>query len=134
MRDFYEQAFLLRNSTIKQRCWEAIKGLSRDGNLLEVIVRPYRQHRSIGQNRRYWLLVNVIADDTGNDPQYLHEMLKLRFLGAVEVVVAGQSFTVPKSTTTLNIQTFGEYMTRVEAWAATELGCAIPAGAWYGYR
>lgn len=128
-----EQSFLLPNPTIAQHCWATIRAFQGDGSLYEVIVRPYERNRTLQQNRRYWLLVKVIASHTGNDPQYLHEYLKCRFLGMVAVWVNKQMFEVPRSTTTLGVKPFAEYMLQVEAWAATELGIGIPAPGWYGY-
>lgn len=117
---------------IWERFKARIRAYSDKGGLFEVVLRPFQSTRTIAQNARYWAMLAEIADFSGHDVEALHEWCKCRWLGYVEVDIKGKSYAVPRSTTSLGVQEFAEYMTRVEVWAATDLRMALPAPEWYG--
>jgi len=88
----------------------------------EVVFRPYKHKRSIEQNARYWAILNDIADQLKPDgreysPEVWHEYFKSKFIGKDTVEVNGDVVLVPKSSTKLNVEDFGIFMTKVEVWA-----------------
>ena len=79
--------------------------------------------RSSEANRRYWSLVNALADKpvqgVNYSPDSWHLYLKQRFLGSRDVTLpSGKTITIPQTTTSLDVAEFNDYMGRVEAWAA----------------
>jgi hypothetical protein len=52
-------------------------------------------------------------------PEAWHEVAKRKFLGVIELP---DGSIVGKSSTSLTTSEFSEFCTKVEAWAATELG------------
>ena len=90
----------------------------------ELVLRPHRKARSAKQNKRYWALLGEIAATAVKGQRYAsetwHEYFKARFIGREEVKLPnGEIFNRPMSTTTLDVVQFGEYMTQIEAWAAS---------------
>ena len=84
--------------------------------------RPHK--RSSDQNRRYWLLLHMIAErvtplqQTYSADQW-HEYFKSRFLGCEEVKLPnGKVLQIPRSSADLTTPEFNDYMTQVEAWAS----------------
>lgn len=82
--------------------------------------------RTSPQNRRYWGrgVLSQIAEQAqvGGQrfsPEAWHELAKRKFLGVIELP---DGSIVGKSSTSLTTSEFSEFCTKVEAWAATELG------------
>ena len=82
--------------------------------------------RTSPQNRRYWGrgVLSQIAEQAQVDgqrfsPEAWHELAKRKFLGVIELP---DGSIVGKSSTSLTTSEFSEFCTKVEAWAATELG------------
>lgn len=75
---------------------------------IELTVRRYRKKRSDKQNRYYWLCLNVIAQDIGENPEDLHTTFKSMFL-----TDRSKEFPVVRSTTTLNSKEFTDYMDKI---------------------
>jgi hypothetical protein len=92
-----------------------------------------RNKRSLQQNAYYWgVVVSMVHEgmrDMGNDVsiQETHEFLKSRF-NTKEVVntTVGEVMAFPVSTTELNKEEFGQYIERVQQFAAEYLNIAIP--------
>lgn len=97
-----------------------LKGLT-----VEVTVERRRKIRSNEQNAYYHgVVLKLIADECGYrgeaELEGLHEELKRMFLpksGRLNIV---------KSTASLSTVEFSEYIEKVRAWAAEELGIYIP--------
>lgn len=116
----------------RQQAWVAIKGqlfpflkdvLQGSGRWVLTVTR---RKRTKAQNKRYWgqgVLAQVAAQAVVNGKQYdaetWHEMFKRLFIGVVELP---NGEVVGKSSTDLTTAEFSEFCTRVEAYAATELG------------
>ena len=89
----------------------------------EIVFRKVQHKRSVEQNKRYWAILNEIAETNVRGETYSaetwHRYFKVRFIGMEETKLPnGKVVQEPISTTTLDKGEFGEYMTRIEAWAA----------------
>lgn len=103
---------------------EHIKKLELGGQH-EIIVRKFVKKRSDDQNRLYFKLLELISKETGHDKDSLHEYFKKRYgIWDVEKIF-GEEIPVPLSTTKYGTKKFSEYMTQVEAEAAS-LGIVLP--------
>lgn len=88
---------------------------------LEIVVRPMKDKRSVAQNRRYHALIRELSaiawlDGRQYSKEAWHEWAKQEFIGW-EDLPNGQRRGI--STTTLSIEDFGNYMTQIEQWAAS---------------
>lgn len=116
----------------RQQAWVAIQGqlfpflkqvLQGSGRWVLTVTR---RKRTKAQNKRYWgqgVLSQVAAQAVVNGKQYdaetWHEMFKRLFIGVVELP---NGEVVGKSSADLTTAEFSEFCTRVEAYAATQLG------------
>ena len=116
----------------RQQAWVAIKGqlfpflqaaLQGSGRWVLTVTR---RKRTKAQNRRYWgggVLAQVAAQAVVNGKQYdaevWHELLKRKFIGVIELP---DGSVQGKSSTDLTTAEFSDFCTRVEAYAASELG------------
>jgi len=79
--------------------------------------------RSSEQNRRYWLLLNVISEKLKPQGAQFssdnwHTYFRQRFLGSTDLLLPnGKTVTIPQTTTSLDVGDFNDYMTKVEVWA-----------------
>ena len=79
--------------------------------------------RSNEQNRRYWELLNQLAEqlktaDGKFSAEVWHWYFRQRFLGCEDVTLPNRKkMVIPRSTTDLDIPEFTEYMDRVEHFA-----------------
>ena len=92
----------------------------KDGDLLTVTVTNKKPKRTTAQNNYYWLYVHMISDETGNDPEDLHNLFKGKFLGGEIVNVMGHKVRRSKSTTSLTVPEFGEYIDNIAAFTGIE--------------
>lgn len=91
---------------------------------LVVEVHEYKERRTVSQNKRYWAILGEIAEAArvvGKQfsAEAWHEHFKRKYIGQEDTPDGG---TVGISTTTLNVQDFGDYMTKIEQYAVSELG------------
>lgn len=99
-------------------------------------VERWKRERSDLQNRALWgLAYKVLSDETGNEPEDLHEFFCKRFFGVEEYEVLGDVKTRPRRTTTTNedgkrdvlpTDRFAEFFSFIQAFAARELSIMIP--------
>lgn len=82
--------------------------------------------RTKPQNRRYWgrgVLAQIAEQATVNgrlfSAEVWHELAKRKFIGVDELP---NGDVIGKSSTSLTTAEFCDFCTRVEAWAATDLG------------
>jgi hypothetical protein len=78
--------------------------------------------RTLSQNALYWLYLEVIERETGNNANDMHEYFRRTLLPPKFIKVMGKEIKIPKSTTELKKTEFGDYMDRISA----ETGVAIP--------
>ena len=99
------------------------------GKPLRIIVTQDEKKRNAEQNKRYWgFVLKAITEQAwieGRqfDKDVWHEYLARRFGVCDELVMPdGEIVTHRKSTTQMTVGEFAQYMTEIEAYAATELG------------
>lgn len=95
-------------------------------------LEPVESTRTMQQNKLYWLFIGVICQETGNDPDDMHEFFKQKLLIPEIVKVKGRNGEYEikkyKSTTQMKKLEFGEYMDKISALT----GVPIPdTEAWY---
>jgi len=88
----------------------------------ELVLRPIKSKRSMEQNKRYWKLLAELQEVAYLDGRQYgkdawHEYLRREFIGCIDLPGGG---VIGMSTTTLSIDEFTDYMTRIEAWAAQQ--------------
>jgi hypothetical protein len=107
-----------------QKRERAVQWLSRIpvDEVMELTLRAYKPTRSERQNKRYWLLIQKIAEHTGHDAADIHELMKFKHLGTEEKELGGEKITTVKSSAKLRVNEFKDYSDRVEAWAVSTLG------------
>ena len=82
-----------------------------------------RMTRSNPQNARYWALIHAMshkikAHGHTYSPEVWHTWAKSRFLGCDDVTLPSKRvISIPRSTTSLDVAEFAEYMTQVEVFA-----------------
>lgn len=104
--------------------WEQCRRINWSGPW-RLTFEPHKETRSLAQNRRYWVLVNEWAqqapqhmDGEWHAPEVWHEFFRQRFLGIEGVPIDGDMVPIIRSTRTLKVDEFAEYMEQVEAWMA----------------
>lgn len=90
--------------------------------VVEVLVYPWRRKRSLKQNSLYWAFINLIAEETGEDEDSLHELFKKKFCPKEVSTVLGEEVEYYQSTTKLSKQEFTQYLDRISAFS----GIPIP--------
>lgn len=100
--------------------WNLANTLMESGDGYELVLRKLKSKRSIEQNKRYWALLREVAAVAWVDGrQYAdtvwHEHFKREFIGCEDLPGGGK---LGISTTKLSIQEMGDYMTKIEQWAA----------------
>ena len=88
-------------------------------------VKRNRPIRSISQNKFYFAILKVIATETGNDIDRLHEIAKKKFNGEMVILPKSGAEMVGKSTGDLDSKEFTAYINRVKLWARDEFGVLI---------
>lgn len=84
------------------------------GTAVSVYITDKKPKRTENQNRYYWLYVGMIAAETGNDQDELHELFKGKFLTEKIVYVLGEPVRMKKSTTELSVTDFSEFISKIE--------------------
>ena len=85
------------------------------GQVVQVEIHEIKPTRSMSQNNYYWgVYLPLIADETGDDVESLHELFKKTFL--IERIGRARNSPVPiyKSTSQLSRGEFGEYIMKIE--------------------
>ncbi len=88
-------------------------------------VREAKDIRTNAQNRLWWKWIELIADETGNEKQEIHSILKYKFL-LKEEMIDGELYQGLKSTTTLTKEEFGKLTQEVFYWANDTLNINLP--------
>src|ERR1039458_4804938 len=90
-----------------------------NGKRVQVTVEKIKHSRTLRQNKYYWsVVVKLIAQHTGHDPEQIHEALKTMFSPKWHL---GDK-TIPTSTTRLDTLEFVDYTERCRVWANEFLG------------
>ena len=111
-RGYMKGGRLALNSEMQYK--RALEGFN-DGDKLVLTITPEKQHRSLSQNAYYFLYLNVISEETGDDVNSLHEWAKRKFLPPQFITVNKEEIKIPASTTKLSKPDFSEYIERISA-------------------
>ncbi len=84
-----------------------------------------RGKRTTQQNRYYRLVLGLIADDTGDDAEYLHEHFKRAFIEPKTITVLGESMTI-WTTTEEDYDDFWKYVEKIRGFARETLNIVTP--------
>ncbi len=95
----------------------------------KVVMSVPKVLRSGAQNNYLWFYYGVISQETGSDPDDIHEWAKRKFLPARFITVNGEELRIPGTTTGLTKLEFGEFLEKL--CAATEIPLPDPALAGY---
>jgi len=96
-------------------------------NLVDVTIETHRKTRSNLQNRYYWFIIQMIADELGYHRDTVHNYMKTMFLGFEEYDMPdGKKFVETRSTRDETTVSFEEYLIRIRRWASDFLSMYIP--------
>lgn len=131
------KTIILRGPSNAQQLWAFLKAnweaMADAGKPLAVSITEAKSKRSTDQNRRYWALVTEVAEQAWIDGKQFskdawHELLARKFGVCKEITLPdGGIVLVRESTGDMDVQTFSAYMTRIEVYAAQELGLELSA-------
>jgi hypothetical protein len=102
------------------------------GLTISLLVKKYSKKRSLAQNSYYWaVLVPMIKDASGYETKdATHAALKAQFLKEKRFLVNDDGLVieidVPRSTTTLTVAEFVEFVNSVEMLAVDFFGLRLP--------
>lgn len=97
------------------------------GQSIEIIIHKKKKHRSVAQNRYYWLVCTMISEHTGFSKEETHAILKSKFLKVEKVNEdTGAIYEYIKSTTELSTVEYEEYLESVRQFAAEEFDMNVP--------
>lgn len=85
------------------------------------------RNRSVAQNRLMWLWFACIEQETGQEAMDVHDYYTLKYLSREIVDLrTGLLVRVGGHTSTLTSEAFTDFLNKVQADAATELGITLP--------
>ena len=144
-----KQTIIIRDEQCKARAMAIIENLPFDP-IMEVIIKPHKQDRSLMQNAFYWKILTIMGDDLGQTKDEIHHNMKHKFLvkifmrdddGYAEMVSAlravksespglaaslGREIVNLTSTTQANVKQMREYLDDIQHFASS-LGIKLPA-------
>jgi len=123
--------YVLRNDKVTETCVAKVLSIkASQEEPYEVVIQKHKSKRSTEQNNRYWMLLREFSKETGHTPEELHNIMSAEILGyeSFDSKISDKTFTSPKSTTSLSVEEFGEYMQQVEQFMA-EYGIIVPEAA-----
>ena len=108
----------------------ALAELRGNVKLREVIITVQRATRSLLQNALYWKWNQIISEETGMDPNDVHEFNKSEcnhdhFSWCDKTTGELRDRVIPKSTANLSKDAFSEFLERVQRFWATQ-GYSLP--------
>lgn len=83
-------------------------------------VKEAKSQRTLNQNSYYWLYLGIIAEETGYSKDELHDLFKGKFLTKEIKEVLGEKVRIEKSTSTLSIGKFVEYIIDIEQFTGIQ--------------
>lgn len=103
------------------------------GKPVEFWIKERQETRSVRANAYLWGVVyKAISDDTGQEPEAIHEAMKQRFLTQTDVVLINaktgemEEHRVVGSSSKLKVHDFYQFVENVRLFAAEWLGLRIP--------
>ncbi len=90
-----------------------------------ITVEPFKKKRTNSQNSLYWKWVSIVANETGNSQDDVHEILKAKFCPP-RVVRFNDEERQIRTTTKMTTADMTQYMDAVYAFATSDLGILLP--------
>ena len=117
MKPFFK--WVLRDEKIRDRCVAVLNHMPVGEPLHEVIVRPYKEQRSLQQNATMWRLVDLFSRYSGGTRTQVKDDLLAEFFGSeTRATITGQQLTMPrKSSSELSVEEMSEFLTWLESFA-----------------
>ena len=84
-------------------------------------IKKWTDERTVKQNSFYWLYLNLVEKETGEDANTMHEYFKRIFLEPKILRFQGNDFKVPASTVKLNKIEFSNYLKKIEEITGIEI-------------
>lgn len=110
------------NDALKSQALEAVKDEKTCPLCGHVRIKP----RSNNQNAYYWkCIVEPIANEIGENSNEVHGMLKEKFLSPQFIMIDGEDFPLPKSTTKLDTIGQENYHRDIRIWAQSFLNMTL---------
>lgn len=82
--------------------------------------------RTVSQNKYYWgVLIDGVAQETGQDPESIHDHLKDKFL-RIPMEINGKRYYKVKSTSSLSTNEFIDYVENCRQYVQQEFGLFVP--------
>tara|TARA_R100000152_G_C6777993_1_gene208288 strand:+ start:2205 stop:2600 length:396 start_codon:yes stop_codon:yes gene_type:complete len=97
-----------------------------DGQEVEIRIRVRSNNRSNEQNSLYWKWVDILSNDLGYTKTEMHELIKYKFLKREYKNKDGETNVVIKSTSTLTIKEFNDFMNDILYWSNNTLEISLP--------
>ena len=91
----------------------------------KVRIEKYYENRSISQNAVLWMWFNCIEDSTGTDKQDVHDYYCSKFLKRMSTI-NGNEVMIICGTSKLNTAQMADFMNKIKADSAVELGITLP--------
>jgi hypothetical protein len=90
-----------------------------------IAVKPYTKARTNDQLALYWKWLAIVANETGNDSDDLHEVFKKKFL-APKSITLGDEQHLRWTTVGLSTAEMSQYIDAVSGFIVAELGIFLP--------
>jgi hypothetical protein len=97
-----------------------------EGEEVEIRIRIRSNNRSNEQNSLYWKWIEILSNDLGYTKTELHELIKYKFLKRESKNKDGETTVVIKSTSTLTIKEFNDFMNDILYWSNNTLEISLP--------
>lgn len=109
----------------KLKLYESLKKLK--PVVHQIHIKVDRETRSGQQNRYYWgVVIKMLSEYTGFDPNEMHEDLARRFLSYFKVIPTGEERTLTRKTSELDTKEFEDYLEQCRRLAAEHFDIIIP--------
>lgn len=127
-----KHTYLLRDERIRNNCITEIMAAPLLPKKPQMVwLSSYKSARSIQQNALYWKWISIIADHIGVTKDFMHKESAIRLLGPESYTVDGVEYTGAKSTSSLSVNEFTEYLNEVYL-AGVTLGLNLPKPSYFG--
>ena len=111
------------NLSVESRYYKYL--LSLEG-AVEVIIRKPKKNRSKFQNNYYFgVVIDLISEETGHEPEEIHGFLKGMFL-TEHINICGNNAERVKSTVELTTVEAEDYFSKCRQWASMMLNLFVP--------
>jgi hypothetical protein len=118
---------LIFNTKIKaerQKAIERFKLLLSKDKTIEIIEK--RKNRSLSSNALYWLWMQCLSDDSGQDKEDYHDYFKDKYIGVSTKIVFGKTIIKEPTTTDKDDKYFSAYMKQVKHESYHKFNVVLP--------